>query len=118
MTNYHGILTPITLGVTGQDGEDYNVAIQHILIQDSNGIYGTTGIFNLYKDDFGLDKDDFGDLLGEREDDYDLPDDQNPDYLGRILFDDDGNWIYDGDTISIMEQEQLANFLINYEDDM
>lgn len=41
--------------------------------------------------------------------------DDNPDYLGRILFDAKGYWIYDGETLTIAEQEQLAKFIINYE---
>jgi hypothetical protein len=40
--------------------------------------------------------------------------DENPDYLGRILFDMQGYWIYDGEILSIAEQEQLARFIINY----
>ncbi|MHB8207000.1 hypothetical protein [Mucilaginibacter sp.] len=38
----------------------------------------------------------------------------NPDYLGRILFDAQGYWIYDGETLSVIEQEQVAKFIINY----
>jgi hypothetical protein len=38
----------------------------------------------------------------------------NPDYLGKILFDAQGYWIYDGDTLSVTEQEQVAKFIINY----
>lgn len=41
---------------------------------------------------------------------YDL----DPDYLGRILFDAEGYWIYDGEALTITEQEQLARFIINY----
>lgn len=40
--------------------------------------------------------------------------DENPDNLGRILFDAAGYWIYDGKDLSIAEQEQLARFIINY----
>jgi hypothetical protein len=40
--------------------------------------------------------------------------DQNPDYLGRILFDQQGYWIYDGEVLAIAEQEQVAKFIINY----
>ena len=40
--------------------------------------------------------------------------DKDPDYLGRILFDEKGYWIYDGDVLTIAEQEQLAKFIINY----
>ena len=34
-----------------------------------------------------------------------------PDYLGRILFDAQGYWIYDGEILTITEQEQLARFI-------
>ena len=37
-----------------------------------------------------------------------------PDYLGRVLFDAKGYWIYDGTALSIQEQEQVAAFIINY----
>lgn len=40
--------------------------------------------------------------------------DEDPDYLGRILFDIQGYWIYDGDSVSIDEQEQLAKFITNH----
>ena len=35
-------------------------------------------------------------------------------YLGRVLFDDQGYWIYDGDVMEIAEKEQIAKFIINY----
>ncbi|MGZ3944428.1 MAG: hypothetical protein ACXVJB_05765 [Mucilaginibacter sp.] len=38
----------------------------------------------------------------------------DPGYLGRILFDAEGYWIYDGSILSIAEQEQLAKFIIDY----
>ena len=37
-----------------------------------------------------------------------------PTYLGRILFDAEGYWIYDGEVFSVTEQEQLAKFILNY----
>jgi len=40
--------------------------------------------------------------------------DTEPDYLGRILFDAQGYWIYDGETLTIAEQEQMAKFIINH----
>jgi len=38
------------------------------------------------------------------------------DYLGQILFDKQGYWIYDGDVFSVAEQEQLARFIINHKE--
>ena len=39
--------------------------------------------------------------------------DQQPEYLGRILFDTNGYWIYDGDILKVEEQEQIANFIVH-----
>lgn len=36
------------------------------------------------------------------------------DHLGRILFDEQGYWIYDGRKLSIAEQEQLAKFITTW----
>jgi hypothetical protein len=38
----------------------------------------------------------------------------DPDFLGQILFDAEGYWIYDGDVLTVDEQEQAARFIINY----
>ena len=35
-----------------------------------------------------------------------------PDYWGRILFDEQGFWIYDGEILTVAEQEQLARFIV------
>ena len=40
--------------------------------------------------------------------------DEAPQYLGMILFDAEGYWIYDGNKLKVDEQEQLARFIINY----
>ncbi|MFD0833599.1 hypothetical protein ACFQZN_18380 [Mucilaginibacter boryungensis] len=32
-------------------------------------------------------------------------------YLGRILFDNAGYWIYDGEVLTVDEQEQLGKFI-------
>lgn len=41
---------------------------------------------------------------------------ENPDYFGRILFDVQSYWIYDGEILAVAEQEQIADFIINYEE--
>jgi hypothetical protein len=112
--NFHNILVPVSLGIDGPIGNYYNVQIIHVLTQDKDGIFGTTGIFSLFIDNFGLDKDDFDDLI--RKDTYELPDEANPDYLGKILFDTEGHWIYDGNMLSIAEQEQIGVFISTYEE--
>lgn len=39
----------------------------------------------------------------------------DPDYLGQILFDTEGYWIYDGNVLSVGEQEQVARFILRGE---
>jgi len=41
-----------------------------------------------------------------------LSDFENPHYVGRMLFDREGNWIYDGDQFIPGEQEQLIKYII------
>lgn len=40
--------------------------------------------------------------------------DEQPEFLGRILFDRQNYWIYDGEVLTISEQEQVAKFIVNY----
>jgi GNAT superfamily N-acetyltransferase len=47
-----------------------------------------------------------------------LAEDRNSLYLGRILFDPQMNWIYDGEQLRIPEQEELAGYITNYANDM
>lgn len=42
---------------------------------------------------------------------YDLYSAYEMDYLGRILFDNEGYWIYDGELLTVAEQEQLGKFI-------
>ena len=42
---------------------------------------------------------------------YDLYTAYENEYLGRILFDEQGYWIYDGNELTIVEQEQLGKFI-------
>jgi hypothetical protein len=42
---------------------------------------------------------------------YRLYDPMEEKELGRILFDQEDNWIYDGDILDVYEQEDLADFI-------
>lgn len=39
---------------------------------------------------------------------------EDPEHLGCILFDAQGYWIYDGDSLAVTEQEQVADFIMHY----
>ncbi|MDB4926624.1 MAG: hypothetical protein JWR23_2680 [Mucilaginibacter sp.] len=38
--------------------------------------------------------------------------------MGRILFDETGNWIYDGDSLGVEEQEEAAGAISGYQKEM
>jgi hypothetical protein len=38
--------------------------------------------------------------------------------IGRILIDAEGNWIYDGEVLSVEEQEDIAGFITGNEKEM
>jgi hypothetical protein len=40
--------------------------------------------------------------------------DPSAENIGRLLFDAGGYWIYDGNDLSVGEQEQVAAFIMNY----
>jgi hypothetical protein len=44
----------------------------------------------------------------------DLPDDESPNYQGRILFDKKGNWIYDGDKFTPAEKPMKARINLTF----
>ncbi|NCD69140.1 hypothetical protein [Mucilaginibacter agri] len=46
----------------------------------------------------------------------DLPDEQNPDYLGKFIFDHNGLKHFDGQVLSLAEQAYLAVFTESYEE--
>ena len=61
----------------------------------------------LFKEDFGV-----FDLLSIPPPGYQK---RETDYLGRILFDSDHNWVYDGQALTVFEEEKLAEFICNFD---
>ncbi|MCD8739093.1 hypothetical protein LT679_00645 [Mucilaginibacter roseus] len=47
-------------------------------------------------------------IFPDRGDGYHLYDPLQEQPIGRILFDSDGNWIYDGTALNVEEQEEIA----------
>lgn len=47
-------------------------------------------------------------IFPDQGDGYYLYDPLHELHIGRILFDNDGNWIYDGSALNIQEQEEIA----------
>lgn len=50
-------------------------------------------------------------ILPDNGEGYDLYDALAERFIGRILFDAEDNWIYDGQVLSIEEQEEVAGLI-------
>ena len=104
---------PIQLSLTSADGTKRNIIIEPVLEKDTNGLH-PTGTYKIYKDAFGDESTLFTEPLETAAPNNDLPDNLNPDYLGKIVFDNLSNWIYHGDLLSLDEQKQAATYILKY----
>ncbi|MEO7214428.1 hypothetical protein [Mucilaginibacter sp.] len=57
-------------------------------------------------------------ILPDKGDGYQLYDALQERFIGRILFDTDDNWIYDGEVLNITEQEDVAGFISGNQKEM
>lgn len=93
------LINPLTVGITRDSGNDINIVIAPQLTITPQAIT-SDNIFELY-------------LSAEETNDGFLSLSE-PFYLGRILFDLNSHWIYDGDFLKVSEQEQVADCIIGY----
>lgn len=42
-----------------------------------------------------------------------LPDEENPYYYGKIIFDTDNNWVYEGCKLAIADQEKIVGAMLS-----
>lgn len=68
-------------------------------------IYGGLA-FRLFREDYGMFQ-----LFHVEAPGYEAP---KVESLGRLLFDREGNWIYDGNRLTIDEQEEAAGFITGH----
>lgn len=71
-------------------------------------------IYDLYKDDTGVF---LWYVNGVQGPDMDPTGKNRPGYLGRILFDREGYWIYDGNRLSVEDSEIVAQFISSFDQD-
>ena len=57
-------------------------------------------------------------VMPDKGDGYQLYDVLKEVAIGRILFDADDNWIYDGNVLTVDEQEDVAGFIGGYHKEM
>src|ERR1700744_618829 len=107
---------PVQTTIPQPDGSDRAVIIEPLIEKDAGGHYTETGVYKIYKDAFGDETHLFTEPAAFDEDDDALPDEDNPDYLGRFVFESGSVKHYEGSVLSLAEQAYLAVFIETYEE--
>jgi len=103
------MINPIQARLFKTEGGGRPVIIEPVLQKGSGHKWSATGVYRIYKDAFG----DETVLFTEWKEDTQkaaLPDEQNPDYLGKLIFERDG-WKYEGALLSENEQQEAASLI-------
>jgi hypothetical protein len=101
---------PVQTSLPQADGSKRYIIIEPVLKKDAPAHLHETGIFKIYKDAFGDESQLFTEPAEKEGQADDLPDEQNPDYLGRLHFS-GKHWRYEGSGLNSKEQETLAKFI-------
>ncbi|MEO3405018.1 hypothetical protein AAFN85_14015 [Mucilaginibacter sp. CAU 1740] len=107
------MINPVQSHIPLPDGTDRYVIIEPALHKDAAGKLHPTGLFKIYKDAFGDETHLFTEPAESEGQPDDLPDDRNPDYLGKINLS-ATKWKYEGSLLSYHEQIALVEFISNY----
>lgn len=110
------MINPVQTSVPQADGSDRHVIIEPILEKEGEHGLRSTGVFKIYKDAFGDETHLFTEPKESDGPADDLPDEQNPDYLGKFVFGDGGVEHFEGGVLSLAEQAYLAVFIESYQE--
>jgi hypothetical protein len=108
------MLNPVQTSIPQHDDSKRYVIIEPALHKNAAGKLKSTSLYKIYKDAFGVETHLFTEPLERETRAGDLPDDQNPDYLGSIRLS-ETTWTYEGSLLSHHEQVVLVEFITNYQ---
>lgn len=108
-------MNPIQTSIPQEDGSERQVIIEPILEKHDDG-YRSTGVYKIYKDAFGDETHLFTEPLENDGPADELPDEQNPDYLGKFVFENGNLQHFEGQVLSHAEQAYLAVFIESYQE--
>jgi len=104
------MINPVYFDVEQPDRSKRRIIIEPVLEKDARGI-AATGTYKIYKNS----ADNQADLITEKleidEKNDDLPDANNPDFLGNLSLKADGKWQYEGNLLDVEEQKQVAEYI-------
>lgn len=109
------MINPVQTTIPQPDGSDRYVIIEPILEKDGEQGLRSTGVFKVYKDAFGDETQLFTEPA-ESDEPAELPDEQNPDYLGQFVFAQGELQHFEGGVLSHAEQAWLAVFIESYQE--
>lgn len=107
------MINPVAFKTSADNGTVRKIIIEPILKRDDNGELTDTGVYRLLKNATDNESFLFTEPLETTESNTDIPDELNPDYLGKITFT-DGSWTFKGDLLTEHEQQQIAGFIVNH----
>ena len=110
------MINPVQTTIPQPDGSDRYVIIEPILENTADKGLQPTGVFKVYKDAFGDETHLFTEPLESDGPADDLPDEQNPDYLGKFVFEGGELEHFEGGILSLAEQAYLAVFIETYQE--
>ncbi|NOW96102.1 hypothetical protein [Mucilaginibacter sp. SG564] len=110
------MFNPVQTTIPQPDGSDRYVIIEPILEKEGEQGLRSTGVFKIYKDAFGDETHLFTDPMESDGPADDLPDDENPDYLDRFVFENGSVQHFEGQVLSVAEQAYLVVFIETYQE--
>jgi len=105
------MISPVQLSITLPDGSSRKLIVEPVLKRGEDNSLQNTGEYKLYKDAFGDETTLFTEPLEIDETGSSLPDDQNPDYLGKITILNSVEWEYNGDLLNNEEILQVLKYI-------
>jgi hypothetical protein len=106
------MINPVYFSIDQPNGSGRDIIIEPVLESDGSSLKDT-GCYKLYKTSIDNQSSLFTEKLEINETNNDLADNDNPDYLGKIMLAEHGKWHYEGDLLSKEEQRQVAEYVTN-----
>lgn len=110
------MMNAVQTSIPQADGSGRQVIIEPIIKKDGERGWRSTGVFKIYKDAFGNETHLFAEPAEFGEVNNDVPDEQNPDYLGTFVFENGNLKHFEGQVLSLAEQAYLAVFIETYQE--
>ena len=104
------MINPVYFDIEHEDGSKRNIIIEPVLKKAGGGITAT-GSYKIYKNSVDNQSSLFTEKLEIDEKNDELPDENNPDFLGIFSTDAQGKWHYQGSLLNAAEQGQVAGYI-------